>query len=70
VINELNKKIKNLDMWDMACVKLAVAFAVMFLFSVWPVFQNFVQSVNPWLLFIGWIVFALRPLSRFFSKKG
>jgi hypothetical protein len=66
LINKLNKKVKNMDMWDMACVKTAVMFFVMFLFSVWPAFRNFIQSVNPWVLFFGWVVFAIRPLKRFF----
>lgn len=68
MINELNKNIKNLDTWDMACVKLAVMFFIMFLFSVWPAFTNFVQSTNYWIFFLGWVIFALRPLSRFFKK--
>jgi hypothetical protein len=68
VINELNKKTKNLDMWDMACTKLAVMFFVVFLFSVWPSFRNFVQSTNYWIFFLGWIIFAFRPISRFFKK--
>jgi len=70
VINELNKKAKNLDMWDIGCTKLAVALGIMFLFSVWPAFRNFIQSVNPWLLFLGAMIFAFRPLKRFFSKKS
>lgn len=64
----LNKKIKNLDVWDMAFVKLAVMFFIMFLFSACSIFRNFVQSVNPWILFFAWIIFAIRPLKRFFSK--
>jgi hypothetical protein len=69
MIKKFNENIKKLDMWDMACTKLAMAFGIMFLFSVWPGLRNFIQSVNPWMLFFGWIIFALRPLSRFFSKK-
>jgi hypothetical protein len=65
----LNEKIKNMDMWDMACTKTAVIFFIMFLFSVWGAFRNFVLSINPWILFLGWIVFAIRPLKRFLSKK-
>jgi len=68
MISEMNKKIKNLDTWDMACTKLAVMFFVLFLFSIWPAFRNYFLSVNPWVLFLGWVVFAARPLKRFFSK--
>lgn len=69
MLNKLNKNIKNLDMWDMACTKLAVMFFVMFLFAVWSPFKEFVLSVNPTFLFLGWVIFAIRPLSRFFTKK-
>jgi hypothetical protein len=68
VLNKLNKNFKKLDMWDMACTKITVMFFVMYLFSVWGGFRDFVLSVNPVVLFLGWVVFAFRPLSRFFKK--
>ena len=68
MINKLNENIKKLDMWDMVLTKLAIAFGIMFLFSIWPAFRNFVQSIGSFVLFLGWIIFAIRPLSRFFSK--
>jgi hypothetical protein len=68
VIFKLNEKVKNMDMWDVAFTKMAVMFFVMFLFSVWPSFRNFIQSVNPWIFFLALIIFAIRPLKRFFSK--
>jgi hypothetical protein len=68
VLNKLNENIKKLDMWDMAYTKMAVMFFVMYLFSVWGGLRNFVLSINPWILFLGWVVFAFRPLSRFFKK--
>lgn len=64
----LNKKTKNLDMWDMACTKIAVMFFIVFLFSVWSSFRDFVLSINYWIFFLAWIIFAIRPLKRFFSK--
>jgi hypothetical protein len=70
VINKLNENIKKLNMWDMACTKTAVMFFVMFLFSIWGGFRDFVLSINPWVLFLGWVIFAVRPLSKFFSKKS
>jgi len=70
VIDELNKRIKNLDMWDMGSTKIAVMFFVMFLLAVWPAFANFFLSVNPWILFFGLVIFAIRPLTRFFSKNN
>lgn len=68
MISELNKKTKNLDMWDMACTKVAVMLFIMFLFSIWSSFRDFIQSISPWVLFLAWIIFAVRPLKRFFSK--
>ena len=69
MVTELNKKTKNLDMWDIAFVKIAVMFFVMFLFSAWVEFRNFVLSINSWILFLGWILFAIKPLFRFFQKR-
>lgn len=68
MINELNKKTKKLDMWDMACTKITVMFFIMFLFSTWSSFRDFVLSTNYWVFLLGWIIFAIRPLKRFFSK--
>jgi hypothetical protein len=69
VLNKLNKNIKKLDIWDMAFTKLGIMFFMMFLFSIWSAFRTFVLSINPWILCIVWIIFATRPISRFFSKK-
>jgi hypothetical protein len=68
VLNKLNENVKKLDIRDMACTKIAVMFFVMYLFSVWVGFRDFILSINPWVLFLGWVVFALRPLKRFFRK--
>lgn len=69
MIIKLNNKIKNLDMWNMACTKLSVIFFVLFLISLWPDFRNFILSVNPWILFLGWVIFAIRPLKSYFRNK-
>ena len=68
MIKKMNKNIKKLDVWDMACTKLAVMFFVMFLFVVWPTFRDFALSLSSLVLFLGWTIFAIRPLTRFFSK--
>jgi hypothetical protein len=68
VFRKLNTKVKNLDMWDIACTKLAVMFFIAFFFSVWVGFRDFVLSINPWILFFAWVFFAIRPLKRFFRK--
>ena len=69
MINELNKKTKKLDMWDIACTKIAVMFFMVFLFSIWSSFRDFILSTNYWIFFLGWIFFAIRPISRFFKNK-
>ena len=69
MMNKLNKKIKNLDTWDMASTKLAVMFFIMFLFSFWSTFRDFVLSVNPWIFFLGWVIFAIKPIQKILSKK-
>ena len=69
MLNKLNENMKKLNMWDMAYTKLAVGFFVMYLFSVWGGFRDFILSVNPLVLLLGWVVFAIRPLSRFFKAK-
>jgi len=68
MIKELNKNIKKLDMWDIGCIKIAVMIFVMFLFSVWGGFRNFVLSINPWILFLGFVFFAVKPLFKFFKN--
>ena len=68
MINKLNENIKKLDILDMAFTKLGIMFFMMFLFSVWGGFRNFIMSINPWILLIVWVVLVIKPLSRFFSK--
>ena len=62
-----DKKVKNLDMWDIGLTKLAVALGVIFLLAIWPAAMNWVKSVNPWYFLVVAIVFAIRPLYRFFK---
>lgn len=68
MIKIINKNIKKMDIWDMACIKMAVMFFVMYLFAIWEGFRVFILSINPLVLFAGWVIFAARPLIRFFSK--
>lgn len=63
----LTEKTKNLGVLDIAFTKLAVIFFVVYLFSVWPGFRLFIDSINPFVFLFGWIVFALKPLYKFFK---
>jgi len=62
-----DKKIKNLDTWDIGLTKLSVAAFVLWLLVLWPAAMNWVKSVNPWYFFIAFVIFAIRPLYRFFK---
>jgi hypothetical protein len=62
-----NKKVKNLDILDIALTKFAVVFGVLFLLAIWPAAMNWVKSVNPWYFLFVAIVAAARPLYRFFK---
>jgi len=66
-MNFLSKNTQKLTVTDIAFTKLAVMFFVLFLFSYWPGFRFFVESTNPVIYLFGWIIFALKPLYRFFK---
>jgi len=69
MIDEMNKQVKKLDLWDIALTKLAAAAGILFLITIWPAAMNLVQSVNPWYLLIAFVIFAIRPAYRFFLKR-
>ncbi|MFC1648145.1 hypothetical protein ACFL1B_01670 [Nanoarchaeota archaeon] len=58
-----NKKIKNLDAWDIPLIKLAVFFFTLMLVSFWPVLATWDWY---WYLIIG-IICAIRPWFKFFK---
>ena len=64
----LSKKVKRMDIWDVALVKLSVAAFVLFIITIWPVAMSWVQSVNPWYFLIAFIVFAVRPIYRVYIE--
>jgi len=65
-MKNLFARTKNLSFWDIAFTKLAVMFFVMFLFAAYQPFRLFIQSINPTYLLLCWIIFALKPLFKFF----
>jgi len=69
----LKDKIKKLDLWDLALIKLAVVAFVLFLITVPNPADNgimaWVQSVHwAWFLVVA-IIFAIRPQMKVWKKK-
>ena len=60
-----DKKVKNLDMYDLGLTKLGVASMTLFLITVWPAAMTWVHSVH-WGWFLGVALIAVaRPIMRF-----
>jgi hypothetical membrane protein len=64
----LDEKVKKIDAFDMALVKLAVAALVLFIITIWPAAMDWVHSVNPWYFLVAFIIFAIRPMYRVYFK--
>ena len=63
-----NEKIKSMDVWDVALIKLAVAVFVLFVITIWPAAMTWVHSVNPWYFFAAFVIFFVRPFYRICVK--
>lgn len=60
---------KKIDVLDIAFIKIATAAFIIALIELYPSFNLWVQSVDP-LIFVGiFIIFASRPIYRFWFKK-
>ena len=68
MIKEMNKKIKKLDIWDVALVKLSVAAGILFIVAIWPAAMAWVASVNPWYFLIAFVIVVIRPFYKFYLK--
>lgn len=60
----LNKKMKNIDMYDVSLTKLSVVAFVLFVIAIWPAALTWVLSVNPWYFLILFVILAIRPFYR------
>jgi len=67
MIKEMNKKVKKLTVCDIGLIKLAVAAFVLFVVTIWPAAMTWVHSVNPWWFFAAFVIFAVRPMYKFFK---
>jgi len=63
-----DKKIKNLDTWDIGLTKLSVVAFTLFVLTILPAVMTWVESVNPWYFFIAFAIFAIRPFYKMFFK--
>lgn len=63
-----NKKIKNMDVWDVSLTKFSTAAFILFVITIWSAAMTWVHSVNPWYFFVAFIIFAIRPFYRIYIK--
>ena len=68
MIKDLNKKVKKMDVWDIGLTKATVAAGVLFIITIWPAAMRWVHSVNTWWFLVAFIVFAVRPMYKFWLK--
>jgi high-affinity K+ transport system ATPase subunit B len=66
LIRYLNKKIKNLDSWDILFIKLGVVFFVLFVLGIWPFAKNWAFSINPCWFLVLLILCLIRPFIKYF----
>ena len=64
----LNKRAKNFDVFDIGLLKLIMISFTLFVITIWPAAMNWVHSVNPWWFFVAFVIFAIRPGYRFWIK--
>jgi len=64
----VGKRIKRMDVWDVALVKWSVLAFTLFVVSIWPAFTSWVQSTSPWWFLIAALLFVLRPFYRVYLK--
>ncbi len=62
-------KIKKLDIWDLALIKMAVAAFTLAAISYIPALMNWVHHTNKHLFLLAAIVCAIRPQYRAWIKK-
>lgn len=65
----MKKRIKKIDIWDVALIKWSVLAFVLFLITIWPAFTTLVFKANPWHYLIAFIILIIRPCYRMYFKK-
>jgi len=64
----LSKRVKRMDVWDVALTKWSTAAFVLFFITIWPAAMAWVHSVNPWYFFAAFVIFVIRPFYRIYLK--
>ena len=64
----LKKRVKRMDLWDVAVIKWSVVAFVLFVITIWPAFLSWVQSVNPWYYLVAFLILVARPFYRIYIK--
>jgi hypothetical protein len=67
-MKELNKKVKKMDVWDIALTKLSVVAATLFVITIWSGAMDWVHGVNTWYFLIAAAIIGARPVYRFWIK--
>ncbi|MFC1710798.1 hypothetical protein ACFLZJ_01430 [Nanoarchaeota archaeon] len=69
MIKWMKKKMKRMDIWDVALIKWSTTAFILFLITIWAGFSNWVHSVNAWWFFAAFIIFVARPIYRIYLEK-
>ena len=64
----LKKRVKRMDLWDVALIKWSVVAFVLFVITILPAFLSWVQSVNPWYYLVAFLILVARPFYRIYIK--
>lgn len=67
-MKNLNKRIKNLDVLDITLTKLAVASFVIVILKLFPILSGWLAERSIWWFVAVWILFSIRPFSKFWKK--
>jgi len=67
-MEELNKKVKKMDFWDIGLIKLATAAFVLFVITIWSAAGIWVDGVNTWYFLVAVVIFGARPFYKFYLK--
>ncbi len=65
MIEEMNKRIKNLTVWDIGLTKLAVFCFTVALVKIFPVIM--VPRIRYWVILL--VLLAIKPAYRFIANK-
>ena len=67
-IKWMSKKLKRMDIWDVALIKYSVLTFTLWVITIWPAAMTWVNSVNPLYFFVAFIILVARPTYRIYFK--